>query len=325
MPEVRRQRADWSDVRVFWAVVEMRGFGAASRALGLSQPTVTRRVEDLEVRLGAKLLVRGQGGVSLTEAGKVVYEYARTMEHSAAQMERMVLNQDRREEGRVILAAPDGVGGYLIGPAIPDFMQANPKITLTLDCGLWPDSPVSEYVDLSVQFADGGPNPDIVATPLAHFHYAWFASRRYLDLYGTPTTLQELAAHRIVQHSAAKRQPEGWGAKTAAFYDLAEPALFTNSSAAFVTSMQAGLGIGAMPTVILTIAPDLVMLDLPPVAHARLWVCHHRDIAKSARVARVMDWLQDVFDPSEQPWYRAEFIHPSEFGLSQPERVSAAG
>ena len=66
------------------------------------------------------------------------------------------------------------------------------------------------------------------------------------------------------------------------------------------------------------------MLDLPPVAHARLWVCHHRDIAKSARVARVMDWLKDVFDPRDQPWYRAEFIHPSEFGLSQPERVSAA-
>ncbi len=48
MPEVGRQKADWSDLRIFWVVAEAGSFGAAARALGISQPTVTRRMDDLE-------------------------------------------------------------------------------------------------------------------------------------------------------------------------------------------------------------------------------------------------------------------------------------
>ena len=71
---VARQRADWSDLRVFWAVVELGNFTQAARALGMTQPTVTRRIDDLENRLGAKLLHRDAGAVSLTQAGELVYD-----------------------------------------------------------------------------------------------------------------------------------------------------------------------------------------------------------------------------------------------------------
>jgi len=321
MSEVTRQKADWSDLRVFWAVAETGGFGAASRALGISQPTVTRRVEDLETRLGSQLFVRGPAGVTLTEAGELVYDHALTMERSAAAIERMVLNQDRREAGRIGISAPDGVGGLVLAPALPGFLRANPRISVVLDCGLWPDSPVGVQTDLSVQFGDGGSSPDIIATPLAHFHYAMFASPDYIELYGAPRSLQEMAAHRIVHHSAMTRQRESWTSKTAAFHEMAENSLLTNSSTASYLAIRAGTGIGAIPTAIKTLAPELVMLDIPPMASLRLWVCHHRDIARSARVRLAVNWLQEVFDPRTQPWYRAEFVHPDDFDI--PTRRSA--
>jgi len=53
---------------------------------------------------------------------------------------------------------------------------------------------------------------------------------------------------------------------------------------------------------------------------------HHRDIGRSARVRRVIDWLKDVFDQRTKPWFRAEFVHPREFGpyLAQKDTPTAA-
>ena len=227
----------------------------------------------------------------------------------------MVAGKDRREEGRIGIAAPDGVGGLILAPALPAFLRANPKISISLDCGFWSDRPPGGPTDLFVQFDNGGGDPEFVSAPLAHFHYALFAAPEYLELYGAPKTLQEVAAHRLVHHSAMTRQPETWASKTDAFHKLVDYSLLTNSSTATLLAVRAGAGISAMPTNVLTVAPELVMLDIPPLANLQLWVRHHRDMARSARVKLALDWLQEVFDPRTQPWYRAEFIHPADFDL----------
>jgi DNA-binding transcriptional LysR family regulator len=313
MPQVVRQKADWSDLRVFWAVAETGSFGAAARALGMSQPTVTRRMEDLEARLGAQLLVRSPTGVSLTEAGALIYDQVLTMERSSEAIERMVLDKDHRPEGHIGMAAPDGLGGFVIAPALPGFLQANPKISISLDCGFWSDRPPMGHTDLFVEFDDGGDKADFVSTPLACVHYALFASQGYLALYGTPKSLQEVASHRLLQHSAMTRQPESWAPKTEALHKLADWSLTTNSSTATFLGTRAGAGISSLPTWVAAIAPELVMLDIAPMARLQLWVRHHQAVSRSARVKLVVEWLKELFDPRTQPWYRAEFIHPAEF------------
>jgi DNA-binding transcriptional LysR family regulator len=309
---VTRQRADWSDLRVFWAVVELGSFTQAAQALGMTQPTVTRRIEDLENRLGTKLLHRDAGAITLTEAGELAYDQVGTMESCSASIERLVLNKDKEEEGRVGLLAPDAVGGFILAPSLPDFMRTNPRISLSLDCGFWPDSVINGHVDIALQYDEGG-GSDVVATPIAYFHWALFASRAYLDLYGAPTSFGAVADHRYVHHSAQHRQKDGWATKFAAFQGLANVTFESNSSAATLLAVKYGAGIGAMPTVVGDIEPDLVMLDIHPIARLTLWMCVHRDTARLARVRRVTEWLQTVFDARTKPWYRPEFIHPSEF------------
>ncbi|MEO6379547.1 MAG: LysR family transcriptional regulator [Caulobacteraceae bacterium] len=309
---VTRQRADWSDLRVFWAVVELGSFTKAARSLGMTQPTVTRRIEDLENRLAAKLLHRDAGAVTLTQAGELVYDHVATMESSSASIERLVFNKDRQEEGRVGILASDAVGSFVVAPALSDFLRTNPKISVSLDCGFWPDSVVSGHVDVSLQF-DQASNPDVIATPIAYFHYGLFAAQSYLDLYGAPTSWGGVADHRYVHHSAQQRQKDQWAVKFAAFQGLANVTFESNSSAATLLAVKHGAGIGAMPTVVYSVEPDLVMLDIPVFARLTLWMCVHRDAARSARIQRVTEWLHEVFDARTKPWYRPEFIHPSEF------------
>ena len=79
---------EWSDVRIFLAVARQGSLGAAARTLGLSHPTVGRRVRALEEDTGHPLLQRHQDGVLLTDAGTRVFRLAEEMEASALAIER---------------------------------------------------------------------------------------------------------------------------------------------------------------------------------------------------------------------------------------------
>jgi DNA-binding transcriptional LysR family regulator len=309
---VVRRKADWTDVRLFWAVAEMGSFGAAARRLGAGLTTVTRAVDRLETQLGAKLFVRGPHGVSLTRAGTLAYERALSMERMAEGLEHDLAGIEEALEGRVKIQAPDGVAGMFLAPAIAEFLRSNPKIDLAVDCGLWPDNPLAGEVELTLTF-DAPKNPDVIALPLAHFHYAVFASRDYLELYGMPLSYEETVQHPYVHHVGQNHRRESVPARVASFIEFMRWRVDTNSSAVSFAAVKHGGGLGAMPTAILALDPTLVMLEAPPLASIKLWLVYHREVAKSARVRCVIDWLNDVFDTKTKPWYRAEFVHPRDF------------
>jgi DNA-binding transcriptional LysR family regulator len=311
---IERQRADWSDLRLLYAVASLGGFGAAARALGVGQPTVSKRIEDLELRLNTKLLNRGPQGVTLTEAGEVVFDKVQTMERAALDIESLVSNADKREEGTVGVAAPDGIGAFILAPAIANLFRTYPKISVSLDCGLWPADRLPASIDIALQF-DQAVSAEFLATPLAYVHYALFGSAAYLDTYKRPTTLQEASTHRYVHHSAQNKQAESLPASTPALQQLAHKQLMTNSSNAMVQAIKNGAGIGPLPTAVLSLEPELEMLELPLIASVTLWMCVRRDVLRAARIKRVTDWLKETFDGRTHPWFRAEFVHPKDFGL----------
>ncbi|HLK25045.1 MAG TPA: LysR family transcriptional regulator [Caulobacteraceae bacterium] len=320
---VVRRKADWGDVRLFWAVAEMGSFGAAARRLGAGLTTVTRAVERLERQLGAKLFVRGPQGVSLTRAGTLAYERARSMERMAEGLEQDLAGIEEALEGRVKLSAPDGVAGMFLAPAAAEFLRSNPKIDLAIDCGLSPKAPLAGEVDLTLTF-EVPANLDAIATPLAHFHYAVFASREYLELYGMPTSYEEILQHPYVHHVGQNHRREEVSTRVASFLEFMRWRVDTNSSAVSFATVKYGGGLGAMPTAILALDPSLVMLEAPPLATIKLWLVYHREVAKSARVRCTIDWLKDVFDARTKPWYRPEFIHPRDFAAYLPAEGKTA-
>ena len=314
MGGLARRRTDWSNLRVFFAVAETGGINAAARALNINPSTVTRAVEELERQLNVTLFHRGPKGAVLTEAGEAAFQRVRTMEQEVAALELEVGDSETLPEGKVRLAAPDGVAGYFLTPHLPEFLRAYPGLDLSIDCGLWPDRPLDGEADLTITFTEPT-QPDAIAAPLAHIWYGLFASREYISLYGAPASIEEVLPHPYIHHSAQTHQRELWGAKVEAWQTLTHRRIETNSSAVVIQAVQNGVGIGAMPTSIASVLPDLVMLDVLKVGPAKLWLVHHRDAVRPKRVKLVKDWLKAVFDARAQPWYRKEFVHPRDFGL----------
>ena len=311
MTGVVRHRSDLSDLHVFYAVAIHGGLNAAARALRIDPSTVTRTLDQLESRLNAKLVRRSPQGVTLTRAGEMALQRVRTIEHLVAEMEAEIVDaESAAPEGRVTIGCPDGIGAYLLAPSLAGLLQENPKLDIGIDCGLWQDHALRSAPEIVLTYNE--PNQsDTVGKELAHLHYALFASPKFLDLYGTPTTIDEFIRHTFIHH-AAHTPTDRMSARVPAFHELANRRLESNSSAAVMEAVRAGVGIAALPTAALTVLPDLVMLG-KPVPGARLWLVHHREVARIPRVRAVIDWLYEVFDPLRKPWYRAEFVHPSEF------------
>lgn len=311
---------------MFWAVAESGSFSGAAKALGVTVSTVTRRVEDLEKRLNVRLLERTPQGVVLTEAGEEAFELARTMERSAAAFERLSRDRDRKPEGRVRMMAPDGIAAYSLAPAYAEFARANPKIMLELDCGFWPADPLVERPDIALQY-DEPTDPDAIPTPVAHIHYCLFAAPAYVDLYGAPESLQVAAGHRYIHHVAQTRQKSAWRAQFEAFQSLANISVATNSSSVVLNACREGAGIAALPSgVVAEAAPELLMVGGGPVASVKLWMLHHRELRRTARIRLVTDWVRSVFDTRACPWFRPEFEHPDSFRGGQvdaPRRAPA--
>src|ERR1700735_3497959 len=143
MPEIMKddqdlwRRLDWNDVRIFLAVAECGSLNAAARLLGMTQPTISRRMEEFEYRLKAKLFDRTSRGVMLTEPGLMVRDLAQSMARLGGSIMRDVAGHDHSDTGRVRLTAPDGISGFLLAPQLPKFQMANPQVQLSIDCCLW--------------------------------------------------------------------------------------------------------------------------------------------------------------------------------------------
>jgi DNA-binding transcriptional LysR family regulator len=317
------RRLDWNDVRTFLAVAESGSLNAAARVLGMTQPTISRRMEDLEYRLGTRLFQRSSRGISLTEAGESVRDLAASMARVGEAIVRNVSGRDESASGRVRVATPDGLASYILMPALPAFQMANPEVDLFIDCGLREESPLDGESDLTIGMTEVGP-ADVVSIPIATCHYALFASAEYLRIYGTPKTLAEVAEHRWVRYSGHKEQPATWHPKAYALGELAGQQLISNSSVTSLKAIKHGAGIGALPTYVLQFEPDLVMLDIEPMAHPLLYLRHRPAAERQGRVMRVKDWIVGLFDPIDKPWYREEFIHPRDFELARSRRPTTA-
>ena len=317
------RQLDWNDVRTFLAVAECGSLNAAARMLGMTQPTISRRMEDFEHRLKARLFERSSRGIMLTDAGLAVRDLAKSMARVGGMILRNVAGDDNSNVGRVRLSANDGISAFVLTDQLPKFQMSNPNVQLYIDCGFWNGGIIEDEPDLILEQADTG-TADLASTPLARLHYALFASRQYLDLYGTPRKLTELASHRTVRYTSHSLQRSTWHPKAEAISMLAETHFVSNSSAATFQAIRAGAGIGSLPTYVVQMAPDLVMLDVEPWAHPMLFLRHRAGIEQQRRVKVVKEWLHEVFDPTDQPWFRDEFIHPDDFPIYMRRESQAA-
>jgi DNA-binding transcriptional LysR family regulator len=299
---------------VFAVVVRAGSISKAALELGMTAGAVSRRLDNLEQRLGVKLLRRNGQGVTLTERGLLGSDLAQSLHRLSLDFARTLSGADARAEGTVTIAAPDGFATYCIAPHVGAFQDAYPGIALVLDCGFWTEFSPNNPRDIVLTYDERDRRLDDVWTPAAIVHFCTFAAPSYLDRRGRPTKLSELVAHRLNSNLSLSFQPQRWGARSTALRELVTYNFLTNCAATTLQATIAGAGIGAMPSYMMPFADNrLEMVFERPFSAVQLWMVTHRDAMKSARVRTVFEWLQSIFDPASHPWFREEFVHPRDF------------
>lgn len=126
----------WDDLCLFLAVAEHGSLSAAARSLRIGQPTMSRRIGELEEVLGEPLFVRQSQGIALTATGQRLLPSAQRMADWATEAELSVAKKDRVPAGRVRVASSPGFAYELLVPLAVEMRRANPKISIDILSGV---------------------------------------------------------------------------------------------------------------------------------------------------------------------------------------------
>lgn len=261
---------DWNDLKHFLAVARHGSTLAASRALGVDQSTVQRRVAELERSLGCELMRREATGYRLTEVGAALVPHATRVGEAVAAFEQAVAAEARTEAGVVRVSCPEPVVQRLVQSGFVDrFQAAHP--------GLRVEFVVSDrYVDLLKGEADVAlrsgdtEDSDLIGRKIGDSFWAAYASRRYVEQHGQPASCADLDLHQLIglDESMASHRAAVWLRQVA---PNARVVARNSSILGLLHSAKAGLGIAALPTAIADAEPELVRVLGPVDELTRIW------------------------------------------------------
>jgi DNA-binding transcriptional LysR family regulator len=290
-------------LNLFWApaqlavlakVVDLNGFSAAARSLGVPKAAVSRAVADLEKTLGARMLERTTRRISLTAAGKLVYPHAKRVveELDAAQVLMSKLQNPATGPLRVIADAT--YGRVLLSPLVPRFLESFPDVPL--DVSLHSPNGVDAW---DVAIRAGLPADDTVAHRLlGELPAILCATPQYLILKGTPAKPEDLRQHDLFTPESDR--PDLFQLEFSRNSQRAEvrvvPRLTVNDPAVLHASAAAGLGIGLLPEFLCRqglatgrLRHVLPEWSLPPAAS--LYAVYPATLGADPRVQRFVDFL----------------------------------
>jgi DNA-binding transcriptional LysR family regulator len=197
----------WQQLAVFVRVAESASFSQTARDLGLSQPSVSRIVTELEGRIGVKLLIRTTRHLTLTEAGAAFLEKARGVIETIEEAEHTARRTDSLN-GVIRLALPISYGTRAIMPLLPGFMDAYPNLQVEIIMADERQNLVVNGVDLAIRTGTLH-DSTFGARRIGSLERMVVASPNYLARNGTPANPEELTAHDCILGYGAFG-PGGW-------------------------------------------------------------------------------------------------------------------
>jgi len=316
----------WDDLRLFLVCAECGSFRKAGKLLKVDSATMVRRISRLEATVGFRLFNRLTDGVTLTDEGCAVAEHARAMQRAALSIERQSKISSAGVRGRVRVAITEGVGTYWVLPRLLDFQKANRRLTFDLQATMEHTDIGRLEADMSVQFLRPE-RPDLISVRLGYLHVYPFASWSYRELYGLPSSMEEVRRHRLIQQAGPLLQPGLYERALGVESLEGIVGVATNSSSAVLYAVERGAGIGMLPTHALTLGAKLIPIDLGFSHRLEIWLTYHPDLRNSSRHMAVVEWLRRIFDPVRFPCFTEKFIHPLELGrlLSDAAAINFAG
>jgi DNA-binding transcriptional LysR family regulator len=291
-------------LNLFWApaqlavlakVVDLNGFSAAARTLGVPKAAVSRAVADLERTLGVRVLERTTRRISLTPAGKLVYPHAKRVGAEIDAAHVLIAKLQTQTSGPLRVVADSTYGRVLLAPLVPRFLESFPEVPL--DVSLQGIEGAAEW-DVAIR---AGLPADIAALEhrlLGALPAVLCATPQYLQTRGLPARPEDLHQHDLF--TPESERPDLFRLELSRNSQRAEvrvvPRLTVNDPAVLHASAAAGLGIGLLPEFLCrqglaTGRLKQVLADWAPPPAASLYAVYPATLGADMRVQRFVDFL----------------------------------
>jgi LysR family transcriptional regulator for bpeEF and oprC len=288
-------------MQVFVRVVETGGITKAAASLRMPKATATTLIQQLEVALGVKLLIRTTRSVAVTPDGAAYYPRCVAILAQIRETEESLAQRHAAPTGRLRVDVPTLMARVVIVPALPGFFARYPDIEIQLGSSERRADLIEEGIDCAV-WSGELEDSRLIARRVGQLYFGTCASPGYLAAHGHPSHPDDLSRHRCINHfSARSGRNFDWtfakGGNRIQATLRGHIALDDENS--YVTAAEAGLGIAQIPAFVLKEAMERSALELVLgdwfAEPAPLNVVYPENRHLSSKIRVFVDWVAELF------------------------------
>ncbi|CAI1112378.1 D-malate degradation protein R [Serratia quinivorans] len=294
-------------MRIFTRIVELGSFSRAAERLQLPRATVSNALKRLEQRLGVRLLIRTTRQVQVTSEGTLYYQRCVQLLGALEEADTLFSHHKLQPSGKVRIDMPHSLAREIVIPALDDFYQRYPDLTLALGANDTNVDLLREGVDCVLR-AWETEDDSLVARRIAMLPQLTCASPAYLATFGVPQSIDQLQQHQTVGYfSLASNRNYPLEFCRNGKVELRElPARLSVSGAdAYTSGCRAGMGL--IQAAHYSLAPWLqkgelveVLAETPPPPMP-IYIMYPPGRFLAPRVRVLIDWLIWLFEQYQPP------------------------
>jgi DNA-binding transcriptional LysR family regulator len=290
---------NWDDLKPFLAVARAGSTLGAAKLLGLSQPTVQRRIAALEKSLGCQLVERYPSGYRLSALGAELLLRAEQIEKAVDDFNRHIQLQDDRLSGGVRVTCAEPLAPAVVTPIIEAFHAQHPGVHIELLISERLLDLTGGKADIAIRGYESAPRgvreSALIQRKLADVPWALYASRSYVERCGKPSAIEEISRHAVVFPDGAffKSRAARW------LRTMAPGAVVSARSGSLLgllAAVKSGNGLALLPKGLGELDPELVrVLEPQPPVTGSLYLLMHPDLRSIPRFRAFFDFFISEF------------------------------
>lgn len=286
--------------RIFVRVADCASFTRAADLLGLPRSTVSTAIQELEARVGARLLHRTTRRVAPTHDGTAFYARCQRIIEDVEDSESLFRQSSEGMAGTIRVDVPARIGRLIVAPALPEFLRSHPRLHVELGATDRSVRLVEENVDCALRVGELD-DSSMIARHLGEFRLINVASPDYLKRRGVPLTPADLDHHHAVLYASptSGRVAEWeWMEGLAARSMKVAGRVTVNNAESYIACCLAGLGLIQVPAYdvrdrlrsgdLVEVMPNHRAASMP----VTILYPHRRHLSR--RLKMFMDWLAEM-------------------------------
>ncbi len=286
-------KMEWDSIRYFLAIVRNRSLTGAAKELNVSASTVSRNLELLENTINIPLFVRHQSGYILNDHGQALKEKAEELEDAALSFEAIAQSRNKEASGTVSIATAENIANQIIIPAMSDFFQTYPSITIDLLTGIPPINIGKREADIALRLS----RPDrgnVLIRKLGVQAWAFYRSKRSNLEISEPLTESSIQLYPTIcwSETMVSLAVPSWLNQ---FMNHSTTSIKCSSLQGLYSAAKAGFGIALLPCFMGDTSEELTKIAFKgDLVQEEIWLVINQDMRHSKSVGLVADFLAEV-------------------------------